>query len=77
VLPVVLEMMAIGDKTGNYDAVLQKVADYMDDEADATIQKLSIALFVVMILIVGALVAIDVLRQMMGYISGIEERAGQ
>jgi type II secretory pathway component PulF len=77
VLPVVLEMMAIGDKTGSYDAVLQKVADYMDDEADATIQKLSIALFVVMILIVGALVAIDVLRQMMGYISGIEERAGQ
>ena len=77
VLPVVLEMMAIGDKTGNYDDVLQKVADYMDDEADATIQKLSIALFVVMIVFVGVLIAGDVLRQFLSYFGGIEKAAGQ
>ncbi len=77
VLPVVLEMMAIGDKTGSYDAVLQKVADYMDDEADATIQKLSIALFVGMIVFVGVLIASDVLKQMLGYFGGIEKAAGQ
>jgi len=57
IMPMVLDMLATGEKTGNTDAVLQKVADYMDDEADSTIHKIGIVLFVLMILIAAVVVA--------------------
>ena len=67
VLPMVLDMMAIGDKTGSPDAVLQKVSDYMDAEVDSTISKLSVVLFVVMILAVGIMVAMDAISTIGDY----------
>jgi len=77
VLPMVMDMLSVGEQTGNQETGLRKVADYMDAEADATIQKLSILLFVSMILAVAVMVALDVLRQFMGYLGGIEKAAGQ
>lgn len=56
ILPMVMDMLATGEKTGSMDAVLNKVATYMDEEADATIHKLGIALFVLMILVAGGIV---------------------
>lgn len=56
ILPVVMDMLAVGEKTGNYDAVLQKVAGYMEDEVDASIHKLTVVLFVLMIVGAGAVV---------------------
>lgn len=53
VSPMVLDMMLVGEKSGSTDAVLKKAADYMDDEVDASIHKIGIALFVLMILIAG------------------------
>lgn len=66
VMPMVLDMLSTGEKTGNLDAVLQKVADYMDEEVDATIHKVGIGLFVLMILIAGVIV----LMQVIGFYSG-------
>lgn len=62
VSPMVLDMLAVGEKSGSQDAVLQKVSDYMDDEVDASMHKLSIALFVVMLLAAGVLVGYVVIE---------------
>ena len=70
-LPMVLDMMATGEKTGNVDAALQKVADYMEDEVDTTIHKLGVALFVLMILVAGVVVALVVADFWMKYYGGL------
>lgn len=75
VMPMVLDMMATGERTGNTDAVLQKVAEYMDDEVDATIHKLGIALFVGMILIAAVVVGTIVVSFYMRMIGGMMEQA--
>lgn len=64
VVPVVMDMLSIGEKTGSYDATLQKVASYMEEEADATLHKLTIVLFVLLLL--GAALGIGMMA-----ISGI------
>lgn len=56
VIPVVMDMLIVGEKTGSYDMTLQKVASYMEEEADSTIHKLSIVLFVLLILIVALMI---------------------
>ncbi len=66
VMPMVLDMLSTGEKTGNLDAVLQKVADYMDEEVDATVHKVGISLFMLMILVAGIIVLI----QLIGFYSG-------
>lgn len=70
--PMVLDMLSIGERAGSTDASLQKVADYMDDELDASIHKIGIALFVVMLLAVGVVVgyiAIEFYQRLYGNIS--------
>ncbi|MEN6357236.1 MAG: type II secretion system F family protein [Armatimonadota bacterium] len=52
-LPVVVDMLDIGEKTGSYDDTLQKVAEYMDDETKTTLRKLPVVLFVLMMLVAG------------------------
>lgn len=73
VMPMVMDMLATGEKTGNMDAVLQKVADYMDDEADATIHKLGIAVFVLAILIAAVIVLMILVKFYSEYASGMLE----
>ncbi len=60
VSPIVLDMLATGEKTGAAGDVLNKVADYMDEEADATLQKIGPVLFVGAILIAGVIVGMMV-----------------
>ena len=57
VMPMVLDMLMTGEKTGNVDETLQKVADYMDDEVDTSIHKLGIALFFAVMIAAGIIVA--------------------
>ena len=75
VMPMVLDMLSTGEKTGNTDAVLQKVADYMDEETDSTIHKLGTVMFVVMILIAAAVVGSIVVRFYTGEASGVMKQA--
>ncbi len=77
VSPVVMDMMLVGERTGSTDAVLEKVADYMDEEVDASIHKISIALYVVMVLVASGVVGSLVLKFYTGYIKGIPGIAGQ
>jgi len=76
VSPMVLDMLTTGERTGSMDAVLLKVADYMDEEADATIHKLGIALFVLAILVVAAIVLVVAVRFYSGYFSNIMGAGG-
>jgi type II secretory pathway component PulF len=63
VMPIVLDMLVTGERTGNTDATLNKVADYMDDEVDVTMHKLGIALMVVGVIAAG-IVTLYVLVQL-------------
>lgn len=71
--PMVLDMLAVGERSGDMDATLQKAAEYMDSEVDASIHKIGIALFVLMILIAGFIVGsivIDFWRKLYDAIMG-------
>lgn len=58
--PLVIQMVMVGEKTGNLDAMLSKVADYYDEEVDNTVnnltQMLEPALIVFLGVVVGTLV---------------------
>lgn len=66
-LPMVVDMLVVGEKTGDMDPVLQKVSEYMDSEVDVTIQKSGIALFVLLIVIAGVIVGFVALSFYAGY----------
>ncbi|MHB9038179.1 MAG: type II secretion system F family protein [Armatimonadota bacterium] len=76
-MPIVLDMLSTGEKTGSMDAVLAKAADYMDEEVDSTIHKAGIALFVLMILIAAYMVLQMVVAFYQSYFSGVMQRADQ
>ena len=50
-------MMAIGEETGELDAMLTKVADFYEDEVSATVKALTSMLEPAMIVFVGGIVA--------------------
>ena len=49
-------MLAIGEETGQMDAMLSKVADFYDDEVEAAVKALTSMLEPAMIVIVGGIV---------------------
>ena len=74
VSPMVLDMLAVGERAGSMDASLQKVSDYMDGEIDAAMHTLGIALFVLMTLAAGAIVGyivIEFWNRIYGGIAGL------
>ncbi len=54
--PVVVQMVAVGEQTGNLDEMLEKVAQYYDREVDATIRNLTTILEPVLLLFIFAAV---------------------
>lgn len=68
--PMVLDMLSVGERAGSTDASLQKVADYMDEELDASIHKIGIGLFVLMLLVAGGVVAYIVISFWQKFYSG-------
>jgi type IV pilus assembly protein PilC len=52
-----ISMMAIGEETGEMDAMLSKVADFYEDEVNATVKALTSMLEPAMIVFVGGIVA--------------------
>jgi type IV pilus assembly protein PilC len=59
--PVVINMIQVGEETGDLDAMLMKVADTFEEEADVLIGSLTSILEPVMILLLGGLVGVIVL----------------
>jgi type IV pilus assembly protein PilC len=59
-LPLVPQMASIGEESGTLDTILQKAADYFEDEADAATAKMVSALEPVMIIIMAIIVGVVV-----------------
>jgi len=55
---IVAQMLAVGEETGQIDEVLIKVAEFYEDEVDATVESLSSILEPIMIVIMGAMVGL-------------------
>lgn len=56
--PLVLQMMAVGEETGQVDDLLAEVADYYEREVDYDIKNLSALIEPIMIIIIGIMVLI-------------------
>ncbi len=63
--PMVVQMIAIGEETGQLDSMLEKVADFYEREVDAAVESLTAALEPVMIVVLGAIVGFIVIAMFM------------
>jgi type IV pilus assembly protein PilC len=63
--PMVAQMIAVGEETGNLDGMLAKVADFYEDEVAAAIKALTSILEPVMIILVGGIVGFIVVAMYM------------
>ena len=71
--PIVVQMIAIGEETGQLDNMLEKVADFYEREVDAAVESLTAALEPVMIVVLGAIVGFIVIAMFMPLIGIIGE----
>jgi type IV pilus assembly protein PilC len=53
---MVTQMIGVGEQTGAMDAMLQKIADFYEDEVDAAVKDLLSALEPMMIVFLGVVV---------------------
>lgn len=54
--PMVVQMITVGEATGALDVMLSKIADFYEDEVDATVDTLSTLIEPIMIVLLGGLV---------------------
>ncbi|MFM8003730.1 MAG: type II secretion system F family protein, partial [Dolichospermum sp.] len=54
--PMAIQMMTIGEETGQIDAMLMKIADFYEDEVEQAVKALSSILEPLMIVVVGGMV---------------------
>jgi type IV pilus assembly protein PilC len=54
--PMVVQMIAVGEDTGALDAMLQKVADFYDQEVEATTEQLTSLIEPIMIVVIGSII---------------------
>ena len=59
--PMVGQMVKIGEETGELDAMLGKIADFYEEEVDASITALTSIIEPIMIILVGCMVATIIL----------------
>lgn len=73
--PIVPQMLAVGEETGQIDTILVKVADFYDEEVDALIDGLSSVIEPMMILVLGAMVGL-IAASVMGPIASLSQNIG-
>lgn len=56
--PLVLQMISVGEETGQIDSLLDDVADFYDEEADYSLKRLSEAIEPILIVAMGGIVLI-------------------
>lgn len=70
--PIVSQMLAVGEETGQADVVLVKVADFYEEEVDSLVNSLSSILEPVMIVVMGGMVGI-IAASVIGPISSLSD----
>jgi type IV pilus assembly protein PilC len=58
---MVIQMVSVGEETGSLDSMLSKVADFYEDEVNASVKSLTSILEPIMMIGVGAIVGIVVI----------------
>ena len=53
---IVTQMISIGEQTGNLDSMLEKVADFYEDEVEATAEQLTSLLEPIVIVVLGGMI---------------------
>jgi type IV pilus assembly protein PilC len=71
--PMVVQMITIGEETGQLDQMLEKVADFYEAEVDAALESLTAALEPVLIVFLGLVVGFIVVAMFLPLISIISE----
>ena len=56
--PIVVQMLAVGEETGQTDTIILKVADFYEEEVDAAVGAISSIIEPVMIVLLGGMVGI-------------------
>ena len=67
--PMVVQMITIGEETGQLDSMLAKVADFYEAEVEAALESLTAALEPIMIVVLGFVVGFIVISMFMPLIS--------
>jgi type IV pilus assembly protein PilC len=73
---MVTQMIAVGEQTGAMDAMLQKIADFYEEEVDAAVKDLLTALEPIMIVFLGVVVGGVVISMYMPLFSLIGKLSG-
>jgi type IV pilus assembly protein PilC len=63
--PMVTHMVGVGEETGALDAMLEKVAEFYEDQVEASVKALTSILEPVMIIVIGAIVGFIVISMYM------------
>ena len=71
--PMVVQMITIGEETGQLDSMLSKVADFYESEVDAALESLTAALEPVLIVFLGVVVGFIVVAMFLPLIAIIGE----
>lgn len=74
--PLVLQMMAIGEETGNLPALLDEIADFYEREVDYKLKNLSASIEPILIVAVGGIVCILALGVMLPMWEMISKASG-
>jgi type IV pilus assembly protein PilC len=74
--PMVVQMITIGEETGQLDSMLSKVADFYESEVDAALESLTAALEPVLIVFLGVVVGFIVVSMFLPLIAIIGELSG-
>ncbi len=73
--PIVSQMLAVGEETGQVDTVLLKVADFYEEEVDVMIDGLSALIEPMMIIVLGSFVGL-IAASVMGPIASLSKNIG-
>jgi type IV pilus assembly protein PilC len=73
---MVTQMIGVGEQTGAMDAMLQKIADFYEDEVDSAVKDLLTAIEPIMIVVLGVVVGGVVISMYMPLFSLIGKLAG-
>jgi len=73
--PIVAQMLAIGEETGESDIILVKVADFYEEEVDTVVDSLSSIIEPLMIVLLGGMVGL-IAASVMGPISELSKNIG-
>jgi type IV pilus assembly protein PilC len=69
--PLALSMLLTGEESGNIDATMNKVADYFEAEASASLKKLTVAIVPLAVLIFGVVILFQLVGFYQGYFGAV------